>query len=247
MLKTCEKCGKAFEIKQSLAAERRYCSQQCRHEAKRITLTCKCCGKTWWTWISQVQIKGRPGAGQYCSKACVDKDKAIPQPVKPPRPTPIYRTCESCDKTFRIYPGRVDTARFCSRACMGQSAAFRAECSERQQGEKSWRWDGGKYKTHLGYIRLKSCQGGVQRIHFEHTKVILDWMIEEAPDHPFLVPVGKEWRLHPDVEVHHVDRVRSNNARTNLLAVTKTAHARIHHRGRKPDPWECWPTHPTKW
>ena len=73
------------------------------------------------------------------------------------------------------------------------------------------------------------------------------WMLEEAPDHPFLVDVEGQKKLSPDVEVHHVDRVRSNNARDNLIAVTKPAHAQIHHRGKKPEPWECWPSNPTKW
>lgn len=246
--KTCERCGKAFSVRASNAAERRFCSKECKHQANRVTLTCKGCGKTWWTWGSQVRISGRPGAGQFCSKQCADLAKIKPKPEKPKRqPSQIYKVCEVCDRTFRIWPSRKDTARFCSKACMSNSAAFAAECSKRQQGEKSWRWAGGKYKTHFGYIRLKRAEGGKDIVRFEHTKVVVDWLLEEAPDHPFLVDVDGVWRLHPGVEVHHIDRVRSNNVRDNLLAVTGAAHALIHHKGKKPEPWECWPTNPTKW
>jgi hypothetical protein len=249
MEKSCETCGKAFEIKASLAYRRKHCSAACKQQANRVNLTCKCCGKTWWTWVSQTRISGRPGAGQFCSKACVALMKAKARPEPPPKrqPSEIFKVCEVCDSTFRVYPSRKDTARFCSRACQGQSAAFVAECSERQQGEKSWRWAGGKYKRHEGYVRLKANVNGAQRLRFEHTQVIIDWMLEEAPDHPFLVVIDGRQRLHPDIDVHHIDRVRSNNARVNLLAVTKPAHALIHHKGRKPEPWECWPTNPTKW
>lgn len=249
MEKLCEKCGKTFNVKPCHAVERKYCSAECKHQANRVTLTCKTCGKTWQTWKSQIKIHGRLGAGQYCSKPCADLAKVIPKPEKPPRkpPSEIFRTCEVCEKTFRVYPGRKDTARFCSRICQGGSAKWAAECSERQQEEKHWRWAGGLYKNSHGYVRIKRNKNSVQSIRSEHTQIMIDWLLEEAPEHPFLVVVDGRKRLHPDLEVHHVDRVRSNNARDNLLVVTKTAHAQIHHRGKIPEPWECWPSNPAKW
>jgi hypothetical protein len=72
-------------------------------------------------------------------------------------------------------------------------------------------------------------------------------MLEDDPEHQFLVEVNGHKRLHPDIEVHHIDRVRSNNVRDNLLAVIYTAHAQIHHKGKKPEPWECWPSNPKRW
>ena len=106
---------------------------------------------------------------------------------------------------------------------------------------------GGKYKTGRGYVRNKRVIHGVQSIASDHRAVITEAMMSEAQGHPFLVVVGGFVRLRHDIEVHHIDRVRENNAITNLLAVTKQAHAQIHHRNRKPEPWECWPPNPVKW
>lgn len=171
------------------------------------------------------------------------KPEKQPKAVKPP----IYKSCEVCDKTFRIWPSRKDSARFCSLACKGSSESYRATCSEQQQAEKHWRWDGGKYKTEHGYVRLKRKRSGKETTRFEHTDVMLKWIIEAEPSHPFLVIVDGLRKLHPDIDVHHIDRDRSNNDRSNLLAVTKSAHGQIHHRNKRPDPWECWPSNPTRW
>lgn len=249
MEKVCERCGKSFEVKRYLADVRKHCSAACKHEANRVTLTCKTCGKTWQTWKSQIKISGRPGAGQFCSKSCADVAKVIPKPEKPAKviPPPIYKSCEVCDKTFRIGPSRKDSARFCSLACKGQSESYRNKCSEQQQAEKHWRWDGGRYQTGQGYIRQKSSQCGKEVFRYEHTALMVRWLLEEAPEHAFLVTVDGRKKMHPDVDIHHIDRNRSNNERSNLLAVTKTAHAQIHHRNKRPEPWECWPSNPTRW
>ena len=250
MEKTCEGCGKVFSVKRYLAEIRKHCSAECKHQANRVTLTCKTCGKTWETWKSQIKIHGRPGAGQFCSKPCADQAKVIPKPVKPAKkpPSEIFKTCEVCEKTFRVYPCRKDTARFCSSACKGQSESYRAKCSEQQQGEKSWRWSGVDSIKNGDYVRIKSNCDGFKDFRFEHTHVMVKWLLEEAPEHPFIVDVDGIKKLHHSLDVHHIDRVRSNNTRENLLIVTKTAHAKIHHKcNKKPEPWECWPSNPKRW
>lgn len=248
MEKSCEKCGKSFEVKRYLFDVRKHCSAECKHEANRVTLTCKCCGKVWETWKSQIKISGRPGAGQFCSKACADLAKKT-KPEKPPKEVkpPIYKSCEVCDKTFRIWPSRKESARFCSLACKGSSESYRETCSDQQQAEKHWRWDGGRYQTENGYVRFKRKVRGVETIKFEHTTVVLEWIMEVDPNHAFLVTVDGVKRLHPDLCVHHIDRNKSNNDRSNLLVVTNSAHGKIHHGNKRPDPWECWPSQPTRW
>ncbi len=249
MEKLCEVCEKPFSVANYLKDVRRHCSAECKHQSTRVALTCKVCSKQWWTWKSQVNIKGRPGAGQFCSKSCADTAKRQASPPKPPKrqPSNIVKVCEVCSETFRVYPSRVETARFCSLACKGSSAEYRMKCSEQQQEDKHWRWAGGTYKQHSGYVRIKRNKNGEQSIRFEHTQVMIDWMLEVDPEHVFLIVVDGKVRLQPGLEVHHIDRVRSNNTRENLLVVTAEAHAQIHHRGTKPKPWECWPSNPDRW
>lgn len=238
----CKHCGDAFESKPSEAAWRKYCSRACKSAHNSVDLICCVCGIGFRRLKSQLQS----GYGKYCSYSCKDTARRKPKAPKVVR-TPVFKVCCACGIVFRIPPSRSATARFCSQKCKGGDEAFRAKCSDAQSGEKSWRWSGGRYKRGTGYVRVKSKKLGVERTSVEHREVIVKWMMEECPDHPFLIVVDGVSTLHPDVDVHHIDRVRSNNTRPNLLAVTKSAHARIHHHGKQPEPWECWPQNPKRW
>ena len=245
MEKTCETCGKAFNVKPYLADIRRHCSSECKVAANTLTKTCPTCGKEFVVWKSR-EAKGK-GNATWCSKECMVKaKKAAPKP-KRVMPDPIYRICEECGSSFRIHPSRVANARWCSKKCQSSSVAFRTNCSESQRGEKSWRWAGGKYAEKRGYIYAKTGDGSLPKAKYEHTAVIIEWLLDEDPEHPFLITVDGLAKLHPSVDVHHIDRDRTNNARSNLLAILKPAHAKMHHTGVKPKPWECWPSNPTVW
>lgn len=240
---SCAKCGAAVRGRPYVAAGQRYCSTECKQSDTRVNLTCPQCGGPFWEWRSQMAARG---ANPYCSKACVDTAKRKTRPPPRLRP-PVLKVCETCSVTFRIPPARRNKARFCSRNCRDSNAAFRQRASEIQQREKHWRWGGGRYQRGTGYVRIKGRKNAVETGRAEHRAVMLTWLQEESPDHPFLVTVDGARRLHPDVDVHHIDRDRANNARSNLLAVTKPAHAQIHHRGTKPNAWECWPPDPATW
>lgn len=242
----CGSCGKTFLVPPRFFGVTRFCSQACKFQGNRIERECTCCGKRFWIWKSR-EAK-QHGNGKFCSKACMVRAKrSTATPIPKHAFQSLLKVCEVCGSTFRIPPSRQTTARWCSRRCQKLSPTFKAECSEKQQAEKSWRWSGGKYKTHQGYVRLKRKRRGKETVRQEHTDVMIRWMLKAAPKHPFLIVIDGWDRLHPDIEVHHIDRNRSNNVHENLLAVTKDAHARIHHRGKKPEPWECWPSNPQKW
>lgn len=238
--KSCEHCGKQFFVSPRRSDEVKFCSRECKTAAGRVMLTCECCGKTFEKKKSDVSRS----KSFFCSTECVAKSrKGKPKASKAPK---HYKTCEVCAKEFRVTLTRKDTARFCSRGCQSNSEAFRQECSEAQRGEKSWRWTGGRFTSYDGYILTRDASLGSMRLR-EHRLVMLKAMLEQAPGHPFLQEIGGKWLLHSDVDVHHIDRNRSNNELSNLLAVTKEAHDRIHNGNTKPNPWECWPMNPTQW
>ena len=243
MEKNCETCGSTFNVKPYLANEKRHCSQACKDAANKVSFTCPGCGSAFFVYRSQL---ARRGNTPHCSKKCADEAKRKPKPPKRIRER-VFKVCEECGKTFRVPPVRKETARFCSIACKASNVEFRQRCSDAQPTKNTGRWVGDSYLTNGGYVRVRRKRKDGDTVRWEHTNVMLDWLTEAAPQHAFLVMVDGFTRLHPDVEIHHIDRDRSNNVRENLLAVTRNAHAQIHRRGRKPEPWECWPPNPEKW
>lgn len=240
--KVCERCGTKFHVPQRRSETVRFCSWACKDAGGRDTRPCAVCATPVTRKVSEFR-----GRSVYCSDACKSKGMTgKPKVLDPARPR-YFKTCETCKTEFRVTKTRAETARFCSRDCQGASETWKAQCSEKQQGEKSWRWAGGKYLMSRGYVREKRKCFGIEKAMWEHRRVVLDAMLLAAPTHPFLIEVEGKKTLNPAIEVHHIDRDRKNNALSNLLAVTKEAHAQIHHRKRKPDPWECWPPNPSKW
>lgn len=243
VLNACGHCGDVFSVKPSEAKWRRFCSARCKALHLKVEVTCRQCGKVFQRLKSQIpdghEVK-------FCSTSCrIEAFK--PTPKEKIVRERVIKICETCGIEFRVPPVRKDTARFCSHKCAGANRKFREKLSEAQSGDRHWRWSGGKYKFKSGYIREKSKRLDVQVVAAGHRMVIVEWMLETDPDHPFLIRVDGMVRLNPEIEVHHIDRVRDNNSRENLLAVTKEAHAKIHHHGKRPNPWECWPQHPLCW
>ncbi len=75
-----------------------------RPKIKRITISCRVCGKSFRERASKERV--------YCSRKCMGVDNAVK--YKKGR---IKISCESCGKKFEVYPARADAARFCGRAC----------------------------------------------------------------------------------------------------------------------------------
>ena len=242
VVKKCEHCGNSFTTPARRSETVKYCSRACKTKAGWETVKCETCGASY----KRKKSAGSRSVKNYCSAACYHVAR-VGVPI--PRKTRVryYRVCETCHKEFKVTQTRKDTARWCSRECQKASPTFKAECSEKQQGDKHWRWSGGLYKTHEGYIRHKRKVDGMETHAFNHRVVLLSAMLQAVPNHPFIIEVDGERKLNSDIEVHHIDRNRSNNALENLLAVTKFAHAQIHHHNRKPKPYECWPENPSRW
>lgn len=238
--KVCQQCGKDFQTPNRRSELVKYCSIPCRSAAHREIHKCECCGEE----FSRKKSDNPDSAKKYCSKACDLASRKGRKHAVDPDAAQHFRDCEYCKTSFKVTAQRKDTARFCSIKCKSESPEFRKERSEIQMGEKSWRWGGGKYHTHEGYVTKRVDDGSRP---LEHRHVLFNEMMRIDPNHPFIIEVNGVKKLNPEIEVHHIDRDRSNNTMPNLLAVTKYAHSQIHHRNRKPNPWECWPSNPESW
>lgn len=241
--KECEHCGRPFRTPNRRSETVKFCSWECRKEHGWLTLECRACGSV----FKRKRSDNASSERRYCSAECYHGDQhGKPNPGRP-KVDRVSKICEQCKSVFLVIPSRENKSRFCSRKCQSLSPEWRAECSEKQAGDKHWRWSGGLYKGKFGYSRIKSKRLSEEEYRFVHRVVIERAMLESEPDHPFLVIKNGEKRLRSEIEVHHIDRDRSHNKLHNLLAVTKHAHAQIHHRNRKPLPNECWPRNPAKW
>lgn len=243
VLKVCGHCKVEFSVPNRRHETVKFCSRECKTKAGWVEYKCAKCG----TLFKRKNSDNADSERRYCSLECSGSArKGRKHKVEPDAPR-YYKVCEVCNSDFRVTETRKDTARFCSKKCMSASPAFRRLQSEVQQGEKHWRWDGGDRLNRGGYIRHKARAFGATQVTLNHRTVLQMALIEAEPHHPFLTIVDGEKKLKVDIEVHHIDRNRSNNVLPNLLAVTKYAHAQIHHRNTKPKPWECWPSDPPVW
>lgn len=237
--KTCLHCGVGFAVPPRRSDSVKFCSRACTFAAKHRKVNCIACGKAY-------EVNKSLSNAKYCSTACyASTRKGAVHAVKEGAFHHV-NSCKVCSKFFRVTATRRDTAKYCSRACLSQCLDFRTNMSDGQSGEKSWRWDGGLYQGRNGYVRTKTKRLTQEIARLQHRQVMEKALVEAEPAHPFLIEIDGVKCLRPDIEVHHIDRVRSNNALSNLLAVTKPAHALIHHKNRKPNPDECWPRNPTK-
>lgn len=215
----CGYCGKEFSVPQRRSETVKFCSWECRVAGGNKTVPCAKCGRSFVQKQHQKHL--------YCSNECSYAMRAgrVLTLVKRQR---HFKNCEVCGSSFRLTVTRERTARFCSRKCQATALG----------------WDG-RYKDGYGYA--KTSRVGPNGPRFIHRILVEQALIAAEPNHHFLVENNEVKRLDRKVEVHHIDRNRSNNDLSNLLAVTKKAHAQIHTRNRKPDPWECWPPHPDHW
>lgn len=238
----CIQCQKEFLVKPYQVESRKFCSTKCKNDHHRVSLSCEKCGDPFWAFKSSVESQSRRFCSMSCRMAVMGKQE---KPKKERRK--IIKVCKTCGVEFSVPPVREGTAKYCSQKCKGADPEFRKKCSEPQSGDKANRWSGGAYKERRGYLRTRTGVGADKKDTFVHRMIVAKAIAEENPCHPFLVVVGGVVRLRPEIHVHHIDRVRSNNSISNLLAVTQKAHSQIHENGTKPLPWECWPQNPLNW
>lgn len=148
----------------------------------------------------------------------------------------IKTTCKQCGKPIEVSKGRFarGNGRFCSKKCQAdlqRGIPFTAKA------------DDGTVTAHSGGYILERCDEhpfAVRGTVLQHRLVMECRMREEAPDHPFLIKLNGGLYLDQKIHVHHINEIKSNNRRDNLIACTSSGHRDLH-RGLPPMKGETWP------
>jgi hypothetical protein len=239
----CVECGVDYQAKAYQAETRKFCSVACKNKNGRLTLQCEHCKQPFWVFKSIVNYQSK----RFCSMAC--RKVVMAAKPKPPKRVsePIFKICKTCETVFKVPPSRKDKAVYCSQKCKGSDPEYRLKSSKAQRGEKSAVFVSGESVNQSGYMKTR-VWGERERTYTTSHRVVMAYALNaENPEHPFLTVADGLVRIRPEIHVHHIDRNKLNNDVSNLLAVTHPAHIQIHKSGRKPDPWECWPSNPTNW
>lgn len=185
-------------------------------------LTCAQCGSEF--RVPPVRAK----TARYCSRPCADLNRSAMQEHRKKR---VVLKCAGCDKPFETFGSHVSRRTFCSRPC--QNKAWSNATAGHRKSVK-WEKRPGLSLHSDGYV-LEWCpdhpfaSGGYV---MQHRLVIERWLRKNEPDSGFLVKLGNQMYLRPDIEVHHKDEVKSHNQIGNLECLTRAEHARIHSNGR---------------
>src|SRR4051812_2185757 len=110
--KVCGHCEKPFQVPPRRSEAVKFCSVECKNNAKRLTLTCAACGVSF-------ERRRYEAFSKYCSNDCYHSAR-----VGVAHNTIKHRhqvICEVCAVEFPVILSRKDTARFCSRACQSKS------------------------------------------------------------------------------------------------------------------------------
>lgn len=110
---TCETCGSEFEGWHNA----KYCSDECRVEAHKVTRACENCGDLY---------EGRKDRDtKYCSMRCYHKGSR----------RRVHRECEfdGCSEQIEVRP--CDDQRYCSTECRDEARQNRVECECEYCGE----------------------------------------------------------------------------------------------------------------
>lgn len=222
LTKTCEICGKTFEVPQSLK-ERRFCSTACTGQSNtiRIKKICETCGTTFEV------IPARKNA-RHCSKAC--------------QTTRVELICLQCGKTFYEKRSHAHYRQTCSRRCLallkeqqGRSPIRNRPLTdiERQKIAKSVsQYHQDNPDKHPWYVDGTYVQGKMRRGP--------SWQQQRkaarARDNYTCQKCGiTEAQLGKQLSVHHKIRYRTfatsdeANALDNLICTCQSCHMKLEH------------------
>lgn len=197
-------------------------------------------------WVAENQ--GRHLCGCGCGETIVLRDEHYPtvprfrhghNPTRTAAPPP--RTPCECGCGVLATPGRRFISghnalgRRWSTEARERYAAKRRGALNPMFGKRAPNYKGRIYHTD-GYVLIWAPEhpfASNGRV-MEHRLVFERHLRETEPDSPFLVRLGDQLYLRREIEVHHDDEVRDRNVLSNLVPMTKAAHAALHQARRLP-------------
>ena len=145
------------------------------------------------------------------------------------------KACPHCGDTFR-FPAWQKARVYCSEPCKWNAESIRWAAAEKPEGGSVTKSSDGYLLEYRPRHPFCSKRGWV----LQHRLVMEARLRAECPDSRFLVEFNGSRYLAKSIDVHHKDKVRSNNDPSNLVACTKLAHNHIHN-GLPVDPEQVWP------
>jgi hypothetical protein len=115
-IKVCTQCGKEFKSYQ----KRKYCSQFCNYDSKRIDVKCINCEEIF-------KVPNAKRSRVFCSKKCQHEHNSKTNTVK--------KLCEECEKEYTVCKAR-HKSRYCSMVCVAKARKhfFKGELNPRWLG-----------------------------------------------------------------------------------------------------------------
>lgn len=163
-------------------------------------------------------VKSREHTATVCSREC--KGKITAEKYRSAR---IKRNCLVCNKEMEVLPSRdaKGIGKYCSYSCHNLAMA--------QQEHKTWA-DGNESFHTGGYVLIheKMHPYSVASKVFKHRLVMEEKMRREVPSHKFLIEICGDLYLRREIQVHHIDEIKTNNDEENLIACTAAAHSDMH-------------------
>lgn len=161
--------------------------------------------------------------------------------VNPPRgrkPPPRPCACGCGDlaaKGNRYISGHNTRGRRHSEETRAKIAASRTGKNYGMIGPGSPSWKGGEQKTTGGYIYEYRPDHPFARKRYvmQHRLMAETHLRETDPTSPFLVEIDGVRYLKSDVDVHHVNEIKTDNRLENLEVMLKSDHTRYHHLQRQ--------------
>jgi len=143
--------------------------------------------------------------------------------------------CSVCGITFFEHKSRAGWRRFCSNRCRENSAQYQLEKSIRSIGALNGNWRGGETPHPDGYIYESVydhpfASGG--RV-LQHRLVAERNLVATNHNSPYLIRLGHNLYLDPELVVHHKNEDKQDNRVENLQIMTNSDHQRLHNLLRR--------------